>query len=72
MFSGGECWAPHRSTFGGLEGTVMGKRLRCRLGMHTWQRKLTEDNQPYRACVHCGAEDTRGEGRRPGVPEIGP
>jgi len=49
----------------------MGKRLRCLLGMHTWKRKLTEDNQPYRACVHCGAEDTGGEGRRPGLPEIG-
>lgn len=49
----------------------MEKRLRCLLGMHKWERKLTEDNQPYRACVHCGAEDVGGEGRRPGVPEIG-
>lgn len=49
----------------------MGKRLRCRLGMHTWTQKHTEDNRPYRACVHCGVEDVRGEGRRPGLPEVG-
>jgi hypothetical protein len=49
----------------------MGKRLRCLLGMHTWKRKLTEDNQPYRACVQCGAEDVGSEGRRPGLREIG-
>jgi hypothetical protein len=49
----------------------MGKRLRCRLGMHTWTQKHTEDNRPYRACLHCGAEDIRGEGRRPGLPEVG-
>ena len=49
----------------------MGKRLRCRLGMHTWTQKHTEDNRPYRVCLHCGAEDIRGEGRRPGLPEVG-
>jgi hypothetical protein len=49
------------------EGTVMKKRLRCLLGMHTWQRQHTEDNQAYRACVHCGVEDVGSEGRRPGV-----
>ena len=41
----------------------MGKRLRCRLGMHKWTEKKTADNQPYRACVNCGTEDVRGEGR---------
>ena len=45
----------------------MAKRLRCRLGMHAWTAKRTADNQPYRACAHCGAEDVRGEGRRGGA-----
>ena len=45
----------------------MGKRLRCRLGMHTWEQRKTADNQPYRACVDCGAEDVRGEGRSGGL-----
>jgi hypothetical protein len=49
----------------------MGKRLRCRLARHEWVQKRTDDNQPYRACLHCGTEDVRGEGRRPGLPEIG-
>jgi Zn ribbon nucleic-acid-binding protein len=39
--------------------------------MHKWTRKWTEDNRPYKACVHCGTEDVRGEGMRPGAPEIG-
>lgn len=48
----------------------MEKRLRCLVGMHAWRRKMTEDDQPSRACAHCGVEDVSGEGRRPGVPEI--
>jgi hypothetical protein len=48
----------------------MAKRLKCLLGRHTWKRKMTDDNQPYRACVHCGTEDVRGEGRQGGMPEI--
>ena len=50
----------------------MGKRLRCRLGIHAWTQRKTKDNQPYRACIHCGTEDVRGEGRRGGVTEIPP
>lgn len=48
----------------------MAKRLRCLIGMHEWRRRMTEDNQPYRACAHCGVEDVRGDGRSPGLPEI--
>jgi hypothetical protein len=33
--------------------------------MHTWTQKNTEDNRPYRACVHCGVEDVRGDGSVP-------
>lgn len=44
----------------------MAKRLRCRLGLHKWTSTKTADNQPYRACVDCGTEDVRGEGRRGG------
>ena len=50
----------------------MGKQLRCLLGWHKWKRRTTEDNKPYRACVHCGVEDVSGDGFGPdGIPSIG-
>lgn len=47
------------------------KPIRCRLGRHGWVTKYTADNEPYRICERCGAEDVWGEGRARGLPEVG-
>ena len=32
----------------------MAKRLRCYLGLHSWQRIRTEDGQWFKECRACG------------------
>jgi hypothetical protein len=32
----------------------MAKKLRCFLGLHRYQRRVTDDGQPYKECRDCG------------------
>ena len=33
------------------------KPVRCRVGMHHWQERRTEEGKVYRACTICGDEE---------------
>jgi len=32
----------------------MAKKLRCYLGLHRYQRRVTDDGKPYKECRDCG------------------
>jgi len=36
-----------------VDSAAMAKRLRCYLGVHRYQRRLTEDGEPYKECRDC-------------------
>jgi hypothetical protein len=51
----------------------MAKRLRCRVGRHSWVQRRTDDNQSYLGCQHCDAVEIFPVGpRKPGgIPPAG-
>jgi len=38
---------------------MAGKSMLCRLGMHSWQDKRTDDGEPYIECRRCGQENDK-------------
>ena len=39
-----------------MHGGVMARPLRCRVGMHRWQRARNEAGESYRHCERCGKD----------------
>ena len=35
----------------------MAKRLLCRIGWHTWSKRVNDSGQAYLTCVRCGKHD---------------
>ena len=44
---------------------MMGRRLWCRLGKHSWRQRHTDDNQRYVACQYCNAIQSGPPGANP-------
>lgn len=33
------------------------KQLRCRIGLHRWRKRLSDDGRPYKTCAICGDDE---------------